>query len=246
MLSDADLLRAAQGATRRAWGFCQRGQDQAGRRAAKHGGARPRRSPPAHGVSHPLLRCRRGDKPRPGARTSPERLLLRPLLRPTRRANPAFAAMGIAGSDSCALARGARLPDRDMAVRVTSGGKSFSSTSNFSHTRSISTPMRQESERADAGAMQPENTGQPVHGAPVTASQRGREGSASVIVDDWRGTNLLAILTLGGSGCFVASAMLLPAVSEYGIRRDFISELAIGRYGFVQTLAFQPVPLLLP
>jgi hypothetical protein len=80
----------------------------------------------------------------------------------------------------------------------------------------------------------------------VTASQRGREGSASVIVDDSRGSNLLAIVALGGSGCFVASAMLLPAVSEYGIRRDFISELAIGRYGFVQTLAFQPVPLLLP
>lgn len=36
----------------------------------------------------------------------------------------------------------------------------------------------------------------------------------------------------------MASALLLPAVSEYGIKQDFISELAIGRFGFVQTLAF--------
>jgi hypothetical protein len=86
--------------------------------------------------------------------------------------------------------------------------------------------------------MQPEKMGQPVHEAPVTAPQGGREGSASVFADDSRGSNLLAIVALGGSGCFVASAMLLPAVSEYGIRRDFISELAIGRYGFVQMLAF--------
>lgn len=86
--------------------------------------------------------------------------------------------------------------------------------------------------------MQRENTGQPVHGVRATESQRGPDGPASRFVDGSRGSNLLAIVSLGGSGCFVASALLLPAVSEYGIRQDFISELAIGRYGFVQTLAF--------
>ncbi len=75
--------------------------------------------------------------------------------------------------------------------------------------------------------MQPENTGQSVQGASVTEPKRGRDRSA-----------LLATVSLGGSACFVASALLLPAISEYSIRRDFISELAIGRYGFVQTLAF--------
>ena len=94
--------------------------------------------------------------------------------------------------------------------------------------------------------MQQENTGQPVHGAQVTETRGGRDGSASGAVGGRRGSNLFATVALVGSGCFVASALLLPAVSEYGIRRDFISELAIGRYGFVQTLAFQPVPLLLP
>ena len=86
--------------------------------------------------------------------------------------------------------------------------------------------------------MQPENTGQPVQGAPVTEPQSSRDGSASIFVDGPRGSNLLATVALVGSGCFVASALLLPAVSEYGIKQDFISELAIGRYGFVQTLAF--------
>ena len=36
-----------------------------------------------------------------------------------------FAVMGISGGDSCALARGARLPDRVMVVGVTSGGEKF-------------------------------------------------------------------------------------------------------------------------
>lgn len=72
----------------------------------------------------------------------------------------------------------------------------------------------------------------------MTETQRGPEGPASNLVEGPRGSDLLAIVSLGGSGCFVASALLLPAVSEYGIRGDFISELAIGRYGFFQTLAF--------
>lgn len=86
--------------------------------------------------------------------------------------------------------------------------------------------------------MQPEKTSKPGYGAPGTERQRGPDGSGSISADDSRGSNLFAIASLGGSGCFVASALLLPAVSEYGIRQDFISELAIGRYGFVQTLAF--------
>ena len=86
--------------------------------------------------------------------------------------------------------------------------------------------------------MQPEKTNQAVHGTSGTDLRGDLDGSASISADNFRGSNLLAIVALGGSGCFVASALLLPAVSEYGIRRDFISELAIGRYGFVQTLAF--------
>ena len=86
--------------------------------------------------------------------------------------------------------------------------------------------------------MQQENTGQPVHEAQVTEQQGGRDGSALGVVGGPRGSNLLADVALVGSGCFLASALLLPVVSEYGIKQDFISELAIGRYGFVQTLAF--------
>lgn len=86
--------------------------------------------------------------------------------------------------------------------------------------------------------MQQENAGQPVHEAQVTEPQGGRDGSASSVAGGPRGSNLLATVALAGSGCFVASALLLPAVSEYGIKQDFISELAIGRYGVVQTLAF--------
>jgi hypothetical protein len=41
-----------------------------------------------------------------------------------------------------------------------------------------------------------------------------------------------------GQLILLASAWLLPAVSEYHFVGDNISELAIGQYGFVQTLAF--------
>jgi hypothetical protein len=41
-----------------------------------------------------------------------------------------------------------------------------------------------------------------------------------------------------GQLILLASAWLLPAVSEYHLVGDNISELAIGQYGFVQTLAF--------
>lgn len=48
----------------------------------------------------------------------------------------------------------------------------------------------------------------------------------------------LAVFAIVGQLILLASAWLLPAVSEYRLVGDAISELAIGRYGFVQTLAF--------
>src|SRR5215218_9333182 len=50
--------------------------------------------------------------------------------------------------------------------------------------------------------------------------------------------NLFARATLAGAVFFAASALLLPLLSEYTLAQDYISELAIGRFGFVQTLAF--------
>jgi len=48
----------------------------------------------------------------------------------------------------------------------------------------------------------------------------------------------LAVLAIVGQLVLLASAWLLPAISEYHLVGDNISELAIGQYGFVQTLAF--------
>ncbi len=59
------------------------------------------------------------------------------------------------------------------------------------------------------------------------------------ISDDGFGRlDLYARLALAGVACFVASALVLPLFSEYTLTRDYISELAIGRFGFVQTIAF--------
>ncbi|CAA9434152.1 MAG: hypothetical protein AVDCRST_MAG22-3515 [uncultured Rubrobacteraceae bacterium] len=52
------------------------------------------------------------------------------------------------------------------------------------------------------------------------------------------GTNLLARTALAGAAFFAAYVLLLPIFSEYTLAGDYISELAIGRFGFVQTLAF--------
>lgn len=49
---------------------------------------------------------------------------------------------------------------------------------------------------------------------------------------------LLAVLAIVGQIILLASAWLLPGVSEYSLMGDNISELVLGRYGFVQTLAF--------
>lgn len=48
----------------------------------------------------------------------------------------------------------------------------------------------------------------------------------------------LALLAIVGQVILLASAWLLPLVSEYTIVGDNISELVLGQYGFVQTFAF--------
>ena len=52
------------------------------------------------------------------------------------------------------------------------------------------------------------------------------------------GTGVLARAALAGAACFTLSALLLSLFSEYTLAGDYISELAIGRFGSVQTLAF--------
>jgi hypothetical protein len=48
----------------------------------------------------------------------------------------------------------------------------------------------------------------------------------------------LAALAIAGQLVLAASALLLPIWSEYGLIGDNISELALGRFDFVQTAAF--------
>jgi hypothetical protein len=48
----------------------------------------------------------------------------------------------------------------------------------------------------------------------------------------------LATLAIIGQVVLLASALLLPLVSEYRLLGDNISELVLGRFGWVQTLAF--------
>lgn len=50
--------------------------------------------------------------------------------------------------------------------------------------------------------------------------------------------NLLAVIAIVGWTFFAASSLFLPIVSEYSFTGDYISELAIGRFGYVQTVAF--------
>lgn len=56
--------------------------------------------------------------------------------------------------------------------------------------------------------------------------------------DGLHGLDFLAKTALAGAAYFTASVLLLPLSSEYTLAGDYISELAIGRFGFVQTLAF--------
>ena len=57
-------------------------------------------------------------------------------------------------------------------------------------------------------------------------------------VDASKRMNRLATIAIVGVVYFAASATLLPLASEYGFAGDYISELAIGRFGYVQTVAF--------
>jgi hypothetical membrane protein len=53
-----------------------------------------------------------------------------------------------------------------------------------------------------------------------------------------RRLGLLAAVAIVGLAFFAATALLLPLISEYSLTADHISELAIGRYGYIQTAAF--------
>ena len=53
-----------------------------------------------------------------------------------------------------------------------------------------------------------------------------------------RGPRVPAVLAMLGFAFFAVSAVVLPLFSEYGLVEDYISELAIGRHGYVQTAAF--------
>lgn len=48
-----------------------------------------------------------------------------------------------------------------------------------------------------------------------------------------QGLALLATLVIGSNGIFLTVAWLLPALSQYNLLDDCISELEIGRYGFI-------------
>lgn len=52
------------------------------------------------------------------------------------------------------------------------------------------------------------------------------------------GLSQLANLAMVGQVILFASAWLLPLVSEYSLVGDNMSELVLGRYGFIQTVAF--------
>ena len=53
-----------------------------------------------------------------------------------------------------------------------------------------------------------------------------------------RTLELLATVAIVGLAFFAVIASLLPLISEYTLTADFISELAIGRFGYLQTVAF--------
>ena len=64
-----------------------------------------------------------------------------------------------------------------------------------------------------------------------------------MLIDVPKRTNRLATIAVIGVVFFATSATLLPLVSEYGFAGDYISELATGRFGYVQPLAFFTIAL---
>src|SRR5215213_1531918 len=67
-------------------------------------------------------------------------------------------------------------------------------------------------------------------GAPVSSPSTTRQEARRI--------ELIAAGVIVGLAFFAAIALLLPPVSEYSLTEDTISELAIGRYGYLQTAAF--------
>jgi hypothetical protein len=53
-----------------------------------------------------------------------------------------------------------------------------------------------------------------------------------------RKLKLIAAGAIVGLAIYAATALLLPLLSEYSLTKDYISELAIGRYGYLQRAAF--------
>lgn len=62
--------------------------------------------------------------------------------------------------------------------------------------------------------------------------------STSTSHQETRSLGLLAAVAIVGLAFFAATALLLPLISEYSLTADYISELVIGRYGYLQTAAF--------
>ena len=60
----------------------------------------------------------------------------------------------------------------------------------------------------------------------------------STTIEHPRRLSQLALLAIGSQIFLLASSWLLPIASEYRLIGDNISELVLGRYGFVQTIAF--------
>lgn len=72
-----------------------------------------------------------------------------------------------------------------------------------------------------------------------TISRASTSGQAQrTVVQHPQRLSLLALFAIVGQVFLLASAWLLPLVSEYRLLGDTISETALGRYGFVQTAAF--------
>jgi hypothetical membrane protein len=62
--------------------------------------------------------------------------------------------------------------------------------------------------------------------------------SPSTTHQEARTLELIAAVAIVGLASFAATALLLPLVSEYSLTADYISELVLGRYGYLQTATF--------
>jgi hypothetical protein len=64
------------------------------------------------------------------------------------------------------------------------------------------------------------------------------EQSRQTVLQHPQRLSMLAGLAIVGQVILLASAWLLPLVSEYSLVGDHVSELVLGQFGFVQTIAF--------